>query len=63
MKEKVFDVRVNDDAYTRLIYTALNGSEEQDGELRQLKGGVLLNEDPIYQVTKNKYGRYTGTME
>ena len=28
MKEKVFDVRVNDDEYTRLIYTALNGSED-----------------------------------
>ena len=63
MKEKVFDVRVNDDEYTRLIYTALNGSEEQDGELRQLKGGVFLNDDPIYYVTKSNYGNCTGTME
>ena len=62
MKEKVFDVRVNDDAYTRLIYTALNGSEEQDGELRQLKGGVLLNDDPIYYVTKQGLSNI-GTME
>lgn len=28
-----------------------------------MKGGVLLNDDTIYQVTKDRFGNCTGTME